>query len=134
MPRALVLAVLAALALPVVACGGAEEPEGVPPFGSGLDVKALAGPVCPVETIPPDPACAPRPIAFAFVVVDAAGAEVARGETGASGETRLVATPPGTFTIRAASEGGPPTLKPVEVTVLEGAVTPITLDVDTGIR
>ena len=53
---------------------------------TGIEGVALAGPVCPVETVPPDPACAARPVAAATVVIrDAGGAEVARSVTAADG-------------------------------------------------
>ncbi|HET8571999.1 MAG TPA: hypothetical protein VFN14_08925, partial [Candidatus Limnocylindria bacterium] len=41
-----------------------------PAAGTGrLEVHAVAGPVCPVETQPPDPGCTPRPVAGATVLV-----------------------------------------------------------------
>ena len=59
-------------------------PGGAAAGRTGIRGTALAGPICPVEKIPPDPACAPRPVAGAVVVVrDASGAEVARTTTGA---------------------------------------------------
>src|SRR4051812_27054115 len=53
---------------------------------TGIRGKATAGPVCPVERVPPESACAPRPVVGAVLVVrDAAGNEVARATTGTDG-------------------------------------------------
>ena len=60
-----------------------------PATGTGRhEVRAVAGPVCPVETQPPDPGCAPRPVAGATVLLSPAdGREVllGRGVTDARG-------------------------------------------------
>jgi hypothetical protein len=98
--------------------------------------SAVAGPVCPVERIPPDPACAPRPVVGAVIVITASdGHEVARTTTDTDGRwtTTLAA---GTYT-----------LTPQAVTGLLGSAPPLqftvsatrsslSLDVtyDTGIR
>ena len=51
----------------------------------------LAGPTCPVETNPPNPACAPRPVAGAAILaLDQAGGTVARAVSTADGFYQLV--------------------------------------------
>lgn len=46
----------------------------------------LAGPTCPVERVPLDPNCEPRPVSDAEVVLrDSSGAEVERGTSNAEG-------------------------------------------------
>ncbi len=63
--------------------------------GPWIAGRASAGPVCPVERIPPDPACADRPVGGAVIVVrSSAGAEVARATTATDG-TFLVGVPGG---------------------------------------
>ena len=48
--------------------------------------NATARPTCPVETVPPDPNCAPRAIPDAVIVVTApTGGEVARTKTATDG-------------------------------------------------
>jgi hypothetical protein len=82
--------------------GGSDgESTGDPPVaipaegGPWIAGRAVAGPVCPVERIPPDPACADRPVAGAVIVIrDAGGAEVARATTAEDG-TFLVGVPGG---------------------------------------
>ncbi len=118
---------------------GAPVPPDVLPgeagAGTGISGHAMAGPVCPVETNPPDPACAPRPVVDAEIVV--------RDETGAQvGATRSAVD--GTFTIELAPghyvvEGRPVeglmgTPAPAEVVVAAGGLTDLELAYDTGIR
>jgi len=76
--------------------GDAGPPVAIPADGGPwIAGRAVAGPVCPVEQVPPDPACADRPVAGAVMVVRGAnGAEVARATTAADG-TFLVGVPGG---------------------------------------
>jgi hypothetical protein len=100
-------------------------------------VVAMAGPVCPVESDPPDPSCAPRPVAGAPIVVtppDGSEVVVAQGETGADGRLTLE-LPAGDYLVSAgAVEGltGPP--EPVVVSVLANLSTEVPVAYDTGIR
>jgi hypothetical protein len=106
---------------------------GARPAGSGVELRAFAGPVCPVETQPPDPACAPRPVT-ATVEVRRDGASVASVTLAGDGR-RLVPLPPGRYTVEAAPvEGlmGTPAILEVEIPV-DGWVT-ADLAYDTGIR
>ena len=100
---------------------------------AGIGGIALAGPVCPVER-PGDPACAPRPVAGATVVIrDAAGNEAATATTGGDGRYE-VGLPPGRYTVEGLPvEGLMGNPAPVEVEVGEGFVT-VDLPYDTGIR
>lgn len=115
------------------ACATEPDAETAPP---GIEVSATvhAGPTCPVESDPPDPACADRPVAGAHqLILDADGDEVADVTT----------TPQGTFTVELAP--GDYTLVPQPVDGLLGTADPqpftvgsdpVELDVtyDTGIR
>jgi len=120
--------------------------EGVPvpadrwpsPSGSGttgIFGTAAAGPVCPVEQIPADPACAPRPVPGAVVLIrDARGQEVARATTDANG-VFFVELAPGSYVV----EGQPVqgllgTPAAFEATVYEAGETVILIAYDTGIR
>jgi hypothetical protein len=69
----------------------AADGPGGPVFARG---RAEAGPVCPVESIPPDPGCAPRPVAGAVIVVtDIGGREVLRVTTDDAGEFAFSLSP-----------------------------------------
>ena len=102
---------------------------------AGIRGIALAGPVCPVETEPPDPDCAPRPVAGAVIVVrDGSGAEVARTTTDADGGF-VVPLAPGIYVLEPqAVEGYMGTAAAIEVEVQAGVTTEVQLDYDTGIR
>jgi hypothetical protein len=127
---ALVTGILAAFA--IAGCGG---PAPTVPPDTGIRGTATAGPVCPVERNPPDPACAPRPVAGATIVVrDGSGAQVAVAISGADG-TYFVAVPPGEYVVEPQPVQGVLGTAPKQpATVAAGAVTEITLDYDTGIR
>lgn len=119
--------------------GDAVPPDAWPAPGgdgrSGLMLAATAGPTCPVETNPPDPACAPKAVPGAVVIVrDAAGDEVMTVTLDATG-VAFVELPPGDYVVEAQPvEGLMGTPEAVTVTVVDGAGTPIELGYDTGIR
>lgn len=102
---------------------------------TGIEGVALAGPVCPVETVPADPDCAARPVADATVVIrDAGGAEVARSVTAADGSF-FVELPAGGYVVEPQPvDGLMGTASPQEVTVVDGRVVSVPLEYDTGIR
>ncbi len=130
----------------VLACGPASgaspqpspspftSPAGGPPSVTGT---VSAGPVCPVEKSPPDPQCAPRPVAGAVIVAtNASGQEVGHTTSAADGSYRLVVTETGTVLITAQPVAGlarPPA--PVSVTLTSPSqVERVDLEYDTGIR
>ena len=123
--------VLVAMAVMLAACVPSASPVASPVGGiSGI---ALAGPTCPVER-PGDPACAPRPVAGATILIrDATGADVATIVTDAAGRFRA-ALPPGVYTVAAQPvEGLMGNPAPLDLQVVEGVVA-VELSYDTGIR
>ena len=126
-----VLAIFVVGAVP--GCPGAPSPAGI----GVIEVQALAGPVCPVETDPPDPDCAPRPVAGALVLVQPADGRdtvVAQGMTDADGRVRLE-VPPGDYVVLgAAVEGLMGTPPPTPVSIGQNQESSIVLSYDTGIR
>lgn len=127
-------------AVSVVSEGGQPVPADAwpSPIGAGrtgIGGTAVAGPVCPVERIPPDPACAPRPVADATVVIrDGDGSEVARVVTDPDGSF-FVELPAGEYVVEPQPvEGLMGTAGPQNVTVVLGVAAAIQLDYDTGIR
>ena len=104
--------------------------------GQEVTGTVTAGPVCPVVTDPPDPACEDRPVAGAEIVVrDASGETVARARTAEDG-TFSVRLAPGSYeVVPQAVEGLMGTASPIEITVEDGVPTePIEISYDTGIR
>jgi hypothetical protein len=88
-----------------------------------------------VEKNPPDPACAPRPVDGAVLVVrNAAGTEVARVTTEADG-TFFAELPGGFYVVMPQpAKGLLGTPGPQSVTVADGAAVRLDLSYDTGIR
>lgn len=116
-------------------CGDSSGEEPDPSATATLLITALAGPTCPVETDPPSPDCAPRPVDGAVIVVaDPDGTERARGSTGSDG-TVTIEVAAGDLTLSPQPvEGLLGTADPVTVTVTDGQTLPVTVDYDTGIR
>lgn len=103
--------------LPVIAVGG----------------RALAGPVCPVETDPPDPACVPRPVVGAVILVEGEGREytVVTDEDGVFS----IELPAGTYQLTPQPvEGLLGTASPLQVVVEGEPVDVGEILYDTGIR
>ena len=106
------------------------------PDATGVRGTVTSGPTCPVETQPPDPACAARPVAGAVLVfTNADGAEVARATSGADGSF-AVELEPGAYHVAAEPvEGLMGTPAPLDVEVEAGApMTELQVSYDTGIR
>ena len=105
------------------------------PDATGVRGTVTAGPTCPVETEPPDPACAARPVAGAVLVfTDAGGAEVARGTSAADG-TFTVELAPGAYRLTPQSvKGLMGTPAVMDVVVEAGLPTELQVSYDTGIR
>lgn len=102
---------------------------------TGISGIVTSGPVCPVEQIPPDPACAPRPVAGAVLVIRlASGAEVVRVTTDATG-AYFAEVPVGGYVVEANPvEGLMGTPAPQTVTVNDGITSRLDFSYDTGIR
>ena len=104
------------------------EPGGV------LSGLALAGPQCPVEKDPPDPACADKPVAGAVIEITRPDKSVVSVTTGEDG-TFLIRLAPGEYLVTPRPvEGLLGTAPPVAVVVEAGRTVSIELGYDTGIR
>ncbi len=103
----------------------------------GLTGMITAGPVCPVEQSPPDPKCAPRPVAGAVVIAkDATGDELGRTTSLADGSYTLPIGTKGTVEILALPVPGllrPPATVAVSF-VDQREWQRLNLEYDTGIR
>jgi hypothetical protein len=111
--------------------------EGDPlPDATGIRGVVVAGPVCPVETEPPDPDCAPAPVEGAVLVVtDLAGNEVARATSDAEGRFAVELAPGAYHLVPQPVEGYMAAAEPIDVLVEAGAPpTEVALAYDTGIR
>ena len=125
---------IAVIALALAACSPSQPSPSAAP-GTGMAITAVAGPVCPVEKIPPDPKCAPRPVAGATVIVqDGQHTNVATVVLDAGGAA-VVALPAGAYVVQPQRVTGlMGTAAATDVTVVDGSLTPVVLSYDTGIR
>ena len=114
---------------------GPSSPTRPPDGDAGLSITAVAGPTCPVERIPPDPACAPRPVPGAEVrITTPDGHEVTGARLDGAG-LATIALPPGAYVVTALPVTGLlGTPAAVRVTVDPGAFAAVDLVYDTGIR
>ena len=111
--------------------------ENLSPLGTtgGLAGQVLAGPTCPVQQEPLDPACADRPVPGAVLVVfDARQREATRITTNPNGYFQ-VALDPGIYLIEPRPvEGLLGTATPFEVEIRAGVTHEVVVSYDTGIR
>ncbi len=96
--------------------------------------QVLLGPTCPVERIPPDPQCAPRPYPTTVNVYSSGSNDtLASAKSDVNGNFRFDLAP-GSYTVSA--EGGKvlPRCTSESAEVNAQATTTITINCDTGIR
>jgi hypothetical protein len=115
-----------------VACGSATGQT----IHSGITGRVVAGPTCPVERVPPDPGCAPRPISARIrirSVSATSGGHVVRSGSDGRFAIRL---PAGTYVVKPLPQGSEfPRPGPKQTVVVHvGHYTHITITYDTGIR
>jgi len=126
---------VAVLGLALVACGGTGDTGEDAVATARLEITALAGPVCPVETDPPSPECAPQPVESATIVVtDADGDEVARGTTGSDGVVGFDVAPGELTVVPQPVEGLLGTASTISARLTADQTLRVTVDYDTGIR
>lgn len=89
-------------------------------------------PICPVERIPPDPQCAPKPYQTMIMISSAqSNAQVSSNAAGAFS----IALAPGTYVFKPMGGGKvPPTCREQTVTVVANQAKTVNFDCDTGIR
>lgn len=96
----------------------------------------LLGPVCPVERIPPDPECAPRPLATKFMLLSADLSKTVKTFSSDAQGKFIVDVPPGKYIVQPQSSNLPfPRCESSEVlTVPINDSVEVTISCDTGIR
>ncbi len=132
-PFVFLSAAAALLALSGAGCS-ASVGTGAGAAGGTVSGHVTEAPTCPVERLPPDPRCAPRPYAAALEIDTASGARVAEVHADAAG-FYSVALSPGSYVIGPAP--GAPAFprgmrKPFAVS--PNMRTSVDLVFDTGIR
>lgn len=107
-----------------------------PGGNSNLTISASAGPTCPVERVPPDPACADRPVADALVTANPLAGNSVSGHTDATGTVALD-VPAGIYLLTGSSSTvgfTDSTSAGVILAVGANGVARIAFSFDTGIR
>ncbi|MFZ2167439.1 MAG: hypothetical protein WAV50_01055 [Minisyncoccia bacterium] len=105
-----------------------------PMYLTGVRGAVTLGPTCPVERVPPDPACADKPYATTVVVHSAGSSSVfATGKSDASGVFEF-ALPPGSYTLNAGDSAMLPRCSRTDVSVSSSGYASVHISCDTGIR
>lgn len=112
-----------------VATGGASA--------SGIDGRVVSGPTCPVERVPPQPGCAPRPL-VASLRIRAVGSRARPTLVRSAADGRFrVRLAPAEYIVQALAvdrSGLPRPPAPLKVQVRKGRFAHLTVAYDTGIR
>ena len=111
-----------------------EPPAPVPQETGTLFGSVTLSPTCPVERIPPDPQCSPKPYVTEVKVLYSGGTKIAvTGETGSDGSFKF-SLAPGTYVVEVAGGAVYPRCSPVNTQVMKGTSTTVAIPCDTGIR
>ncbi|MEA2375630.1 MAG: hypothetical protein QOD53_2093 [Thermoleophilaceae bacterium] len=126
---------LLALALVILAIAAAPGPAVAAHIDSGVRGDVKTSPTCPVERVPPDPACAPRGYATTVRIRKAATGRLVK-KVQSSGDGRFKARlRPGRYSVQPESgSGGLPRCDPQEVRVKAHRFAKLHLGCDSGIR
>ncbi len=112
----------------------------LPPVAGGdapatINLTLLAGPICPVEQLPADPSCEPRPVAGAEVILrDPSGTEVDRATSDDEGRVSFEVSPGAYYVEPQPAEGVMGVPEPVAFAVGGSDSVGLPLIYDTGIR
>lgn len=105
----------------------------VSPSTGTISGRVTLSPICPVERMPPDPQCAPKPYQTKVEALSASSGKLIKStQTGADGSYTLT-LPFGNYTIQAAGGTMLPRCSPVAVS-LKTSTTSVDISCDTGIR
>ncbi len=102
---------------------------------SGILVgKVLLGPVCPVERIPPDPMCAPKPYVTKIEAFSQDGTELIKTVQNQSDGSFIMNLPVGDYSIQAGSGKVYPRCQSEPVTIKTRVTVSVDINCDSGIR
>ena len=101
---------------------------------SGITGTVTLGPTCPVERIPPDPNCAPKPYPTSISIMKAGTTGIIKTIQSAANGIFSVDLVPGAYTLQAQSGNVLPRCPVVSVDVKNGQYITANISCDTGIR
>ena len=96
--------------------------------------QVLLGPICPVERIPPDPACAPKPYKTSIDIWSALTGSRYKSVASDTAGVFNISLDPGTYVLRATSGSTYPRCSNLQVKVVAGKSQSVIINCDTGIR
>ncbi len=107
---------------------------GILPYNSGVSGQVLLGPTCPVERIPPDPACADKGYETTVqATIVGRSSPFATINTDKEGRFTIM-LPPGSYTIEPVGGKVLPRCETKSVTISPGVILQTNLSCDSGIR
>lgn len=109
------------------------SPEPVTTGTGTVAGRVTISPTCPVERIPPDPQCAPRPFLGSVDALNTQGSIVTSKPTDADGNF-IFTLPAGNYEIRANGGNPYPRCSPETTTVVAGVTFTVNISCDSGIR
>ena len=99
-----------------------------------LNGVVTLGPVCPVEPVPADPNCAPKPYSTTVVLTDpSTNKEIARTKSTSAGAYSFVVAP-GDYILTAIGGSMFPRCPSLSATVVKNSSVKVNISCDTGIR
>ncbi len=115
-------------------CEFAACPNVTNPANAVVSGSVTLSPVCPVERIPPDPQCAPRPFVTQIKILDANGGTLVKTVQSLSDGSFTLTLPYGNYTLQAAGGNPLPRCSPIKLSVQTPTVNKVSISCDTGIR
>lgn len=103
------------------------------PIDSGIKGVITVGPTCPVERIPPDPACANRPYPALLLITDENTGDNKTIKADSNGRYSIN-LPPGSYSIKNASTDLYPHFPDQKITVYSHQFSILNIQGDSGIR
>jgi hypothetical protein len=113
------------------------SPAGARAPDSGIGGRIVGGPICPVESLPPVPGCAPRPLRATLRIRLVGSHDPSTSVRSAADGRFRVRLYPGTYVVQALAHAGsalprPPAARRVQVHA--GRYTLVTMSYDTRVR
>lgn len=101
---------------------------------SVISGSVTLSPVCPVERMPPDPQCAPKPFATEIKVFDDNGGKLVKTIQSLSDGSYTLTLPYGNYMLQATGGKTLPQCSPINLRVQAPTVNNVSISCDTGIR
>ncbi len=114
-------------------CEFAACPSATNPINAVVSGTVMLSPICPVERIPPDPKCMPKPYATEVKVLDDKGGTLKTTQSLSDGSFTII-LPYGNYTFQAIGGNPLPRCSPIILSVQTPTINNVNISCDTGIR